>query len=119
MITGIDHVQLAIPAGSESRARAYYADLLELTEIPKPTALAARGGCWFSSGSAVLHLGVADPFVPARKAHPALVVTDLDALEHTLTAAGYSCVRSDGEITGIRRFHTADPFGSRLEFQQG
>jgi catechol 2,3-dioxygenase-like lactoylglutathione lyase family enzyme len=118
MITGYDHVQVAIPQGSEDTARHYYADLLGMTELPKPAALAARGGCWFESGSAVLHLGVQTPFAPAAKAHPAFLTSDLDGLRQDLIAAGYECVPSDGEIPGIRRFHTNDPFGNRLEFQQ-
>lgn len=117
-ITGLDHVQVAIPAGGEDAARAFYGAQLGMTELPKPPALAARGGCWFRSGSAVLHLGVEEPFAPARKAHPAFLVDDLDALEAALSAAGTTCVRSDGEIPGVRRFHTADPFGNRVEFQQ-
>lgn len=118
MITGVDHVQLAIPRGREDAARAFYAELLGMDEVPKPPVLAARGGCWFASGAAVLHLGVEEPFAPARKAHPALLVDDLDALAAALTAAGYPCVRADGEIPGVRRFHTHDPFGNRVEFQQ-
>jgi catechol 2,3-dioxygenase-like lactoylglutathione lyase family enzyme len=118
VITGIDHVQLAMPCGGEAAARAFYAGLLGLAELPKPPALAARGGCWFASGGAVLHLGVEEPFAPARKAHLALLVTDLDRLAAELTAAGCRCTRADGEIPGVRRFHTADPFGNRLEFQQ-
>jgi catechol 2,3-dioxygenase-like lactoylglutathione lyase family enzyme len=118
MITGLDHVQVAIPRGGEPTARAFYGDLLGMTELPKPPALAARGGCWFESGSAVLHLGVEEPFQPARKAHPAFLVTDLDALAATLTAHGHEVTRADGERPGIRRFHTVDPFGNRIEFQQ-
>ena len=118
MITGLDHVQVAIPAGGEPVARAFYGELLGMSEVPKPPALAARGGCWFESGTAVLHLGVEEPFAPARKAHPAFLVTDLDALAAALTDAGSPVTRSDGELPGIRRFHTVDPFGNRLEFQQ-
>lgn len=118
MITGIDHVQVAIPAGGESVARAFYGELLAMTEIPKPAALALRGGCWFTSGAAVLHLGVQEPFVHARNAHPAFLVDDLDALAATLGPAGHDYVRSDGELPGVRRLHTTDPFGNRLEFQQ-
>jgi len=118
VITGFDHVQLAMPRGREDAARTFYAGLLGMTELPKPPVLAVRGGCWFSSGSAVLHLGVEEPFAPARKAHPALLVVDLDALEAALGAAGYECVRADNEIRGVRRFHTHDPFGNRVEFQQ-
>jgi catechol 2,3-dioxygenase-like lactoylglutathione lyase family enzyme len=118
MITGIDHVQVAMPPGQEAAARAFYAGLLEMTELAKPPVLAARGGCWFASGNAVLHLGVEASFAPARKAHPALLVEDLDGLATTLAAAGYQCVRADGEIPGVHRFHTHDPFGNRIEFQQ-
>jgi catechol 2,3-dioxygenase-like lactoylglutathione lyase family enzyme len=118
MITGLDHVQLAMPRGREDAARAYYAGLLGMTEQPKPPALAARGGCWFIAGTAVVHLGVEEPFAPARKAHPALLVDDLGRLAAALSAAGYDCVRSDGELPGVRRFHSHDPFGNRVEFQQ-
>ncbi|HEX3962873.1 MAG TPA: VOC family protein [Trebonia sp.] len=118
MITGIDHVQVAMPPGEEDMARAFYAGLLGMTEDKKPPALAARGGCWFRSGAAAVHLGVEEAFAPALKAHPALLVADLDALEATLAAAGYGCVRADGEVPGVLRFHTHDPFGNRIEFQQ-
>ena len=118
MITGLDHVQVAIPRGGEDDARAFYGGLLGMTEVPKPEALAVRGGCWFASGVAVLHLGVEDPFTPSRKAHPAFLTDDLDGLERILAGAGHTCVRSDGEIPGVVRFHTADPFGNRVELQQ-
>ncbi len=118
MINGYDHVQVAIPRGSEDVARAFYAELLGMREQPKPSVLATRGGCWFASGSAVLHLGVEDPFTPARKAHPAFLVDDLAHVRSALSAAGYECTDTSGEIPGVARFHTYDPFGNRLEFQQ-
>lgn len=118
MITGLDHVQVAIPAGGEDAARNFYGGLLGMTEQPKPAVLAARGGCWFTGGAAVLHLGVEHPFHPARKAHPAFLVSDLTQLRNRLTAAGSQCVEASGELPGIVRFHTTDPFGNRLEFQQ-
>jgi catechol 2,3-dioxygenase-like lactoylglutathione lyase family enzyme len=118
VITGIDHVQVTIPAGSEDTARAFYRDLLAMTELAKPAALAGRGGCWFSAGSAVLHLGVEQPFSPARKAHPAFLVTELDALFDLLATHGHLGTRADGELPGVRRFHVFDPFGNRIEFQQ-
>ncbi len=90
-----------------------------MDEVPKPAALIARGGCWFRSGTAVLHLGVEEPFAPARKAHPALLVSDLDGLQDRLEQAHYLCTRSDNALPGVRRFHTNDPFGNRVEFQQG
>ncbi|MDX6485830.1 MAG: hypothetical protein QOF43_983, partial [Gaiellaceae bacterium] len=85
--------------------------------LPKPEALAARGGCWFAAGAQELHVGVEDPFTPAHKAHPSFVVTDLDDLAARLTEAGIAVAYND-EIPGVRRFETADPFGNRLEFRQ-
>jgi catechol 2,3-dioxygenase-like lactoylglutathione lyase family enzyme len=119
VITGLDHVQVAIPAGAEPAAREFYGGLLGMTEVAKPAALAARGGCWFTAGTAVLHLGVEEPFHPAGKAHPAFLVTDLDALFDRLAGHGYAGSRADNELPGIRRFHVLDPFGNRIEFQQG
>ena len=115
-ITGIDHVQVAAPAGCEAEARAFYGDLLGLTELPKPEPLAARGGCWFRAGAQELHVGVEDPFAPARKAHPGFVVDDLATLAERLAAAGIA-VAWDETIPGVRRCHVADPFGNRLELR--
>ena len=114
MIAGLHHVQLAVPPGSESRLRAFYGGVLGMTEVPKPAGLADRGGCWFRSGAAELHLGVEEDFRPARKAHPALVVTDVEACAARLAAAG-APVRWDAGLPGYRRFHTADPYGNRIE----
>jgi catechol 2,3-dioxygenase-like lactoylglutathione lyase family enzyme len=117
-IVGLDHVQLAMPAGGEAAARAFYGGLLGLREAPKPAALAVRGGCWFTGsgrGAAVaIHLGVEADFRPARKAHPALVVDDLAGLRRALEAGGVTIVDDDAAI-GVRRFHAFDPFGNRLE----
>ncbi len=115
-IIGLDHVQLAIPAGGEDRARAFYAGLLGMTEVAKPANLSASG-CWFASGSVNLHLGVDPGFRPALKAHPALVVDDLDALRLRLEEAGCE-TRDDKPIAGYRRFFTEDPFGNRMELME-
>jgi catechol 2,3-dioxygenase-like lactoylglutathione lyase family enzyme len=114
----LHHVQLAMPPGEEQAARAFYADLLGLVEVPKPEHLRHRGGCWFRGAVVELHLGVEDAFTPARKAHPALVVDDLDALARRLQDAGHR-TEGDQPFDGHRRFHTADPFGNRLEFMAG
>ncbi len=108
---GIDHVQLAIPAGGEPRARAFYAGVLGMTEMPKPPLLAARGGAWFRAGPVEIHVGVERDFVPARKAHPALLVEGLPAF---VDVAGLD-VRWNDEIPGLVRCHVDDPFGNRIE----
>jgi catechol 2,3-dioxygenase-like lactoylglutathione lyase family enzyme len=117
-VVGLDHVQIAIPAGGEETARAFYGGLLGLTEVPKPPALAGRGGCWFVGAGVApgvaIHLGVESDFRPARKAHVALLVHDLAGLRGSLEAADIEIVDDDAQI-GVRRFHAFDPFGNRLE----
>lgn len=112
---GLDHVQLAVPPGSEERCRSFYVGLLGMTELTKPPVLAARGGLWLRSGPVEIHLGVEADFRPARKAHPAIRIADLDALAARLSGAGYE-VSWDDLIAGTRRFFTHDPLGNRLEF---
>lgn len=117
MIAGIDHVQVAAPPGCEPAARSFYGGLLELAELAKPPAVAARGGCWFAVGAQQLHVGVSQPFTPSAKAHPALKASDRAALETLagrLDAAGYT-VQWDDMIAGTARFYVHDPFGNRLE----
>jgi len=113
-LIALDHVQLAMPPGEEARAEAFYAGLLGLDRQPKPEPLASRGGCWFSNGAVVLHLGAEVDFRAARKAHPALVVEDLEALEARLAGAGLE-VRPDRDLPGVRRSYVDDPFGNRIE----
>ena len=107
-----------MPRGEEAAARAFYAGVLGLAEVPKPPVLAARGGAWFRSGALEVHLGVEDGFVPARKAHPGILLAshdDHEALAQRLRAHGAD-VRPDGDLPGFRRFYADDPFGNRLEF---
>jgi len=113
----IHHVQLAIPRDGEPQCRAFWGEVLGMHELDKPPVLAARGGCWFRGGDLEVHLGVEDPFVPARKAHPGLLVDGLRALARRLEQAGYP-VTWDAEFPGHDRFYSADPFGNRLEFLQ-
>jgi catechol 2,3-dioxygenase-like lactoylglutathione lyase family enzyme len=110
----IDHVQLAMPIGAEDAAREFYSGLLGMTEIPKPTELSKRGGCWFESGVVQLHLGVEEAFRPAKKAHPAFRCGDYDALVSRLHAAGLDVTAAE-DIPGVRRCHIDDPFGNRIE----
>ena len=79
-VRGLHHVQVSCPAGSEDRLREFYGGVVGLPEVPKPPALATRGGVWFRVGAQELHCGVEDGFRPAAKAHPAFAVDDLDAL---------------------------------------
>jgi len=112
-VRDIDHVQLAMPAGEEAAAAAFYEGLLGIPQVPKPPHLAARGGCWFEDGSLKVHLGVEADFRPARKAHPALLVDGLRALVDVLAAAGVTV--TEDPLDGYDRVYVEDPFGNRLE----
>jgi catechol 2,3-dioxygenase-like lactoylglutathione lyase family enzyme len=117
VITGLDHVQVAAPPGAEQEARRFYGGLLGLRQLPKPAGLADTGGAWFECGAQQLHVGVQDPFLAARKAHPGFAVSDaadLDVLADRLAGSG-APVRWDDRLDGVRRFFTEDPWGNRIE----
>ncbi|MBX9700474.1 MAG: glyoxalase [Acetobacteraceae bacterium] len=116
-LRALHHVQLAMPPGGEAAARAFYAGLLGLAEVAKPAALAGRGGCWFESGPVRVHLGVEADFRPARKAHPAFLVTGLDGLAARLAAAGHPA-QGDEPLPGWQRLFLDDPFGNRIELME-
>jgi len=111
----LHHVQVAIPPGGEDEARAFWIDLVGFGEILKPQPMASRGGLWIIDGTCEIHLGIEESFSPARKAHPGIVVDDIDSLEQRLGWAGYETT-PDVPIHGMRRFHVSDPFGNRIEF---
>ena len=114
VIRALHHVQLAMPRGGEDKARAFYRDVLGMNERPKPPNLAKRGGLWFFSGDAEVHLGVEDDFRAAKKAHPALIVQDLKSLGERCVDAGFP-VRTDEPLPGFKRIYVDDPFGNRIE----
>jgi catechol 2,3-dioxygenase-like lactoylglutathione lyase family enzyme len=116
-VARIEHVQLAMPAGGENRARAFYGEILGIPETPKPPNLAKRGGCWFERDELKIHLGVESEFHAARKAHPALLVEDLQALAAKLRSSG-AIVRDDEPLEGYHRIYVDDPFGNRIELME-
>jgi catechol 2,3-dioxygenase-like lactoylglutathione lyase family enzyme len=117
-ILSIDHVQIAMPAGEEDQARVFYVGVLGFTEIPKPAELAKRGGVWFQSQNVQLHLGVEVDFRPARKAHPAFLVSDLDELLSRVRESGFEIDASQPPLDGYKRAHVFDPFGNRIELME-
>lgn len=116
-VRSIDHVLLAMPPGKEAEARAFYQGVLGIPELVKPANVAVRGGCWFGEGALKIHLGVEKDFRPARKAHPALIVTDVRAMACKVAAAGFR-VAEDVPLEGYDRVFVDDPFGNRIELMQ-
>jgi len=117
-IISFDHVQIAMPAGGEEKAREFFAGVLGFQEIPKPVELANRGGAWFQAGTVQLHLGVETDFRPARKAHPAFVVDDLDDWIEKMRSAAVQLDLSQPPLDGCKRVHIFDPFGNRIELME-
>lgn len=115
-IIGMDHVQIAIPAGGEEKARAFFGGLLGMREVPKPANLSPQG-CWFESGEVRLHVGVDPDFVPARKAHPAFIVSEASSLRRRLEEAGIE-TGDEAPLEGWKRFFVRDPFGNRIELME-
>lgn len=114
MIEALHHIQLAMPPGAEDQARKFYIDTLGFEEVEKPAILKRRGGVWFSGAGVELHLGVEEPFVPAKKAHPAFRVACLDQTVRYLQSRDVS-YRRDVDLPTIRRVYIDDPFGNRIE----
>ncbi|MEV0380625.1 glyoxalase [Nonomuraea sp. NPDC050643] len=112
-ITALHHVLLAAPRGSEPLLRRFYEGVLGLREVPKPPELAERGGVWFRGDGVEVHVGIEDDFRPARKAHPAFLVDDLDAY-----AARFPDALPDLLFPGHRRIYVSDPVGNRIELLQ-
>ncbi len=113
----LHHVQLAIPPGSEDECRRFYCAILGWKELPKPAVLVKRGGLWLSAGEVELHLGVEQDFHPAKKAHPAFLVTAIDNIAADLASQKFE-VDWDDSIPEFKRFFVFDAVGNRLEFMQ-
>lgn len=121
----LHHVQVSMPRGEEESARRFYGVALGLTEVAKPEELAGRGGCWFRAHGAAgevtaeIHVGVDEPFVPARKAHPALLLDSVAELERCgsrVAGAGFEVSWAERDtFDGFARFHCRDGFGNRVE----
>ncbi len=110
----IDHVQLAAPKGSEDEARKFFSGIFGFEEIEKPAELKKRGGAWFQFGSVQIHVGVEEDFVPAKKAHPAFEVENIEELKKHLSVSGVEYLEDD-KLPGANRMYVSDPFGNRIE----
>ncbi|KMY51583.1 VOC family protein [Peribacillus loiseleuriae] len=112
--TGIHHVQLAAPPGSEEVARKFFVGILGFEEIEQPEPMKIRGGVWFGFGNYHLHIGIEEPFSPAKKAHPAFEVKNIEALKIHLAENNISFI-VDTDYPGVNRIYIEDPWGNRVE----
>jgi catechol 2,3-dioxygenase-like lactoylglutathione lyase family enzyme len=115
MILGLHHAQITVPKGAEDEARAFYCGVLGLAEVPKPEALAGRGGFWLEAGDRQVHVGVEEGVDRrATKAHVAYEVRGLAAWRERLARAGIE-ILDGAPLPGLDRFEFRDPFGNRVE----
>lgn len=116
-ITGLDHIQIAVPRALEKECVAFYRDVLGLNEIAKPEPLRARGGAWFQLGECQLHIGLDPEPSPASKRHICFLVSDIEGARAAVRDAGV-VIKEEGTVEGLRRFFIADPAGNRIEIGQ-
>ncbi|GAA0328714.1 VOC family protein [Bacillus carboniphilus] len=114
LFKSIDHVQLAAPKGSEEKAREFYQGILGFQEIEKPEELKKNGGAWFQTESIQIHIGIEEPFGPAKKAHPAFSMNNLSAFINHLEDKNVN-YQKDDKLPGADRIYIWDPFGNRIE----
>jgi len=113
---GIQHVQISIAPGQEAATRAFYLDLLGLTEFEDP--FHAKGGFWARAGDQEVHIRVEKDIDRSKtNAHTAFLVDDLAAAETVLVAKNFP-IHPQPKIVGFNRFHTVDPSGNRIEVMQ-
>jgi len=67
-------------------ARLADVDYVPAFPITPQTEIIESLGAWFEAGDVRVHVGPEEPFVPARKAHPAITMVGLRAF---VEAAGY------------------------------
>ncbi|MFE4077478.1 VOC family protein [Peribacillus sp. YIM B13477] len=110
----IDHIQLAAPKDSEDTARKFFKNIFGFDEVEKPEELKKRGGVWFEFGNYQIHIGIEEPFYPAKKAHPAFEIENIEELKKHLVTNGIDVIEDD-KLPGAKRFYISDPFGNRME----
>ncbi len=121
----LHHVQVIMPVGGDDGARAFWRDTIGLSEVTPPPELIGRPVRWFrafdDAGAVTLevHVLAEDPFVPARMAHPAILVdsvAELEALGARVASGGYEISWAQRtSFAGYQRFHCWDGFGNRVE----
>lgn len=112
----LQHVAIARPPETDGAARAFYSDLLGLTEVTPPASLQSLGVLWYQIGAgSELHIFVEEPLGQDHSGrHFCLAVEDVEALRLRLIAAGIR-VAADVPIPDRPRYFVRDPFGNLIE----
>jgi catechol 2,3-dioxygenase-like lactoylglutathione lyase family enzyme len=122
MTARLHHVQVTVPCEDEAAVIAFYGRLLGLEEIAQPPSQASQGGAWYRLGNAELHLkpdDISREETRRSRRHVCLAVSDIEALQSKLVAAGVEMLSDARPIPGVRRFFARDPGGNRIEITEG
>lgn len=113
MILGLHHVQITIPEGRIEEARQFYREALALEEIARPPVMVAKKSFWLRLGTLELHVSE-EPSKPSTKAHIAIEIESMNAMEDSLKKFGISLEPAE-TLAPFYRAHFRDPFGNRIE----
>ena len=116
-VTGIDHVQIAVPRALEAESLAFYREVFGFSELPKPEELRGRGGAWFQVGALQMHIGVDPEPLPKSKRHICFLVDDLASAKTSILSLGIA-IEEESVAEGLSRFFIRDPAGNRIEIGQ-
>ncbi|MGZ5940203.1 MAG: VOC family protein [Rhizomicrobium sp.] len=116
-ITGIDHVQIAVPRALETECLKFYREIFAFPELAKPVELQARGGAWFQVGAIQMHIGVDPDASPKSKRHICFLTADLAKAKAFVLARGVA-IEEESVAEGLSRFFIRDPAGNRIEIGQ-
>ncbi|MDP2570703.1 VOC family protein [Vibrio penaeicida] len=118
MLKAINHIQITIPSGAQEDAKAFYCNVLGLSEIKKPKTLEGNGSIWLGLGDVAIHFAIENENYRAfTSAHIAYEVDDLDMYKKTLEANGF-IIKKSFQIPSVKRFEFRDPFGNQIELME-
>jgi catechol 2,3-dioxygenase-like lactoylglutathione lyase family enzyme len=116
-ITGIDHIQIAVPKALEEKCLSFYREVFAFPELAKPPELQARGGAWFQVGALQMHVGVDPDASPKSKRHICFLTADLAGAKSAVLKHGVT-IEEESVAEGLSRFFIRDPAGNRIEIGQ-
>jgi len=112
----IQHVSIPRPPGTGDATRAFYTELLGLTEKPVPKSIAHLDLIWYDFGEETeLHLFAEEPLADRSGRHFCMQVDDVAAMRARLEQAGHRPWDPE-TIPNRPRFFCKDPFGNTIEF---
>jgi catechol 2,3-dioxygenase-like lactoylglutathione lyase family enzyme len=119
LITGLNHVNVTVPAALEEDAKSFYRDVLGLKQIEKPDGPRKYIGAWYDLGGPQIHLSIEDGIDnEASDRHVCYQVTDIVNAELHFQSAGIEIIPEKRPASGARRFFVRDPGGNLIEITE-